>query len=131
MENIVKERIQNRNLRHIKPGESIGRKKGTPNKVTVIQKQRIEMVLNGMNRTIESKIAKLKPKEFVDLWLQLQEYIRPKLARYELSSGPKEDPMTSITFNVVHSNDVIEEKIDTEEFVESEIVDVQIIDQDA
>lgn len=61
-----------------------GRPKGSLNRKTVEQKERIEWVIGLLEETIEHDIAMLRPKEKVNLWLDLQEYIRPKLAKMEI-----------------------------------------------
>ena len=85
-----------------KPGEG-GRPKGSPNKITSEQKERIEWVLELLDETLEDSIRKLKPKDQVDLWMNLQEYIRPKLQRMNVDLGPVEDKLTKITFEVIQS----------------------------
>ena len=62
-----------------------GKKKGTPNKRTESILKRIEYVLSILDTTIETDIAELKEVERAKMWQDLQEYIRPKLARTELT----------------------------------------------
>lgn len=85
-----------------KPGEG-GRPKGSPNKVTTEHKERVEWVLELLEETLEASILKLKPKEQVDLWMNLQEYIRPKLQRMNVDISPAEDKITKITFEVIQA----------------------------
>ncbi len=61
-----------------------GRSAGTPNKKTVEVVSRIERVLTCLDETIEYDIMQLTPKDRALLWKDLQEYIRPKLARTEM-----------------------------------------------
>ena len=77
---------------------------GSCNKITTDQKERIEWVLELLDETLEDSIRKLKPKDQVDLWMNLQEYIRPKLQRMNLDIAPPEDKVTKITFEVVKGN---------------------------
>jgi len=86
-----------------KPGQG-GRPKGALNRVTVEQKERIEWVLEILDETLEESIRKLRPKEQVELWLGLQEFIRPKLQRMNVDIAPVEERLTKITFEVVHVN---------------------------
>jgi len=86
-----------------KPGEG-GRPKGSPNKITAEQKERIEWVLELLDETLEDSIRKLKPKDQVDLWMNLQEYIRPKLQRMNVDLGPAADKLTKITVEVIQSS---------------------------
>ena len=91
------------NQTSFKPGQG-GRTKGSPNKITSEQKERIEWVLELLDETLEDSIRKLKPKGQVDLWMNLQEYIRPKLQRMNVDLGPAEDKLTKITFEVIQSS---------------------------
>ena len=86
-----------------KPGQG-GRPKGPANKITRENKERVEWVLELLDETLEDSIRKLKPKDQVDLWMNLQEFIRPKLQRMNLDIAPQEDKLTKITFEVVKGN---------------------------
>ena len=86
-----------------KPGQG-GRPKGAANKITRENKERVEWVLELLDETLEDSIRKLKPKDQVDLWMNLQEFIRPKLQRMNLDIAPQEDKLTKITFEVVKGN---------------------------
>jgi hypothetical protein len=81
-----------------------GKPKGAMNKTTAANKERIEFVLSLLDDTLEEDILKLKPKERVELWSTLQEFIRPKLQRMNLDITPPEDKVTKITFEVVKGN---------------------------
>lgn len=61
-----------------------GREKGVVNKRTAEQTQRIERVLSLLDDTLDEDIKSLPPRERVVLWKDLQEFIRPKLARTEM-----------------------------------------------
>ena len=61
-------------------------------------------MLELLDETLEDSIRKLKPKDQVDLWMNLQEYIRPKLQRMNLDITPPEDKVTKITFEVIKGN---------------------------
>ena len=78
-----------------------GRPRGARNRVTVEQKDRIERVLAMIEETLEEDMLKMKPKERVDLWAALQEYIRPKLQRTQVEVDSHEEQLTKITFEVV------------------------------
>ncbi|NCA77974.1 MAG: hypothetical protein EOM90_16735 [Alphaproteobacteria bacterium] len=81
-----------------------GKPKGAVNKTTAANKERIEYVLRLIDDTLEEDIRKLKPKERIELWSTLQEFIRPKLQRMNLDITPPEDKVTKITFEVVKGN---------------------------
>jgi hypothetical protein len=61
-----------------------GSRKGRPNKRTEESLKRIEYVLGLLDQTIDKDIKALESKERAKMWSDLQEYIRPKLARSEL-----------------------------------------------
>ena len=85
-----------------KPGNT-GRPKGIVNKLTTEKKQRLEWVIGQLEETLENDIASLKQKDRVDLWMNLQEYIRPKLQRMNVDLSPTEDKLTKITFEVIQT----------------------------
>ena len=100
------------NQTSFKPGQG-GRKMGSCNKITTDQKERIEWVLELLDETLEDSIRKLKPKDQVDLWMNLQEYIRPKLQRMNVDLGPAEDKLTKITFEVIQSGIIADGTVKT------------------
>ena len=75
---------------------------GTPNKMTVETKQRIERVLELLDETLETDLMALSPKEKVQLWMDLQEFIRPKLQRTQTDLTSKGETITKITFEVLN-----------------------------
>ena len=85
-----------------KPGQG-GRPKGATNKTTREIKERVEWMLELADERIEESIAKLRPKELIDLAVSLQEYVRPKLQRMNLDMTSKDEEITKITFEVVPS----------------------------
>ena len=80
-----------------------GKPKGVQNKLTREYKERIEWVLELLDETLEESLSEMKPKEKVELWLNLQEYVRPKLQRINLDLSPTDDTISKITFEVVRS----------------------------
>lgn len=62
-----------------------GRKVGSINKTTAEQKERIETVLNLLYGDILKSLNTLDFEEKTKMWVTLQEYVVPKLARTELS----------------------------------------------
>lgn len=91
-----------------KGGKKIGgRSKGTVNKKTIESIKRVEFVLNLLEGSLDEDIAALDPKDRVKLWNDLQEYIRPKLARTEVTGKDGKDfiqPVTTI--EIVHTNQI-------------------------
>ncbi|MEI6750079.1 MAG: hypothetical protein WCM93_13045 [Bacteroidota bacterium] len=86
-----------------KPGEG-GRPKGVKNKVSREQKAWVEWVMDLAEDRVEESIAKLKPKELIDMCLTLQEFVRPKLQRVNLEVGAEDKAITKITFELVDSS---------------------------
>ena len=83
-----------------KPGQG-GRPKGAENKVTVEQKKRVEWVLDLLDETLEEDVKALKAKDKVELWVTMQEYIRPKLQRMNLDVGNEDKTITKVIFEIV------------------------------
>ncbi|MCA8830297.1 hypothetical protein [Hymenobacter pini] len=71
-----------KNATSFKPGQG-GRKKGSKNRFTTAIVERIEDVLHKLDETLLEDIEKLTPAKRVEAFLQLQEYVRPKLSRKE------------------------------------------------
>lgn len=87
-----------------KPGNA-GRPRGAKNKLTREVKERIEWVLELLDEQLEGDIKKLKAGERVRLWIDLQEYVRPKLQRMNLDLTPGDNSISKITFEVVRSQE--------------------------
>lgn len=80
-------------------GKPQGRPPGAKNKRDVRILKQVEYVLNLLTPKIASDIALLTPLQRVSLWYDLQEYIRPKLARKEVvgdGGGPVETRRTIV-----------------------------------
>jgi hypothetical protein len=66
-----------------KSGNPTGRKRGSKNKFSTALTERIEDVLAKLDETLLQDLEALSPARRVDAFLQLQEYVRPKLSRKE------------------------------------------------
>lgn len=84
-------------------GNPAGRPKGSVNKFTSEIKQRIEGVLDILDETLEEDLRKIEPGRRVELWAQLQEYIRPKLSRTTLA-GDSDNPLRGVVQVEVKGN---------------------------
>lgn len=84
-----------------KSGNPEGKPKGTQHKRTVEQLKRVEMVLSKLDETIEEDIEAMDPKERARMWQDLQEYIRPKLSRAELTGKDGEDLNVTFTETII------------------------------
>lgn len=63
--------------------KSGGRKKGTPNIVTKDLRDRIRELLEKQFDQVAVDLAGLDPKDRVNAWLKLSEFVLPKLQRSE------------------------------------------------
>ncbi len=86
-----------------------GKPKGAKNKITRAQKEWVEWVLELADDRVEESIAKLKPKELIDMCVTLQEFVRPKLQRVNLDVGTEDKEITRITFEVVSAGGAVDE----------------------
>ena len=75
-----------------------GRKKGTPNKVTIDLRIRITDLIDVHFDKLIEDIAQLEPKERIDAMIKLFEYSLPKLQRVEVDAG---DVSQQIIFNEI------------------------------
>ncbi len=91
-----------------KPGQG-GRPKGIKNKITREQKAWVEWVLEMAEDRVEESIAKLKPKELIDMCVTLQEFVRPKLQRVNMEVETESTKLTKIIFEVVGEGEVPKE----------------------
>ncbi|MEO6039793.1 MAG: hypothetical protein ABIQ93_15370 [Saprospiraceae bacterium] len=66
-----------------KSGNPNGRKSGAPNRVTSDLRQRILGLLDKNFDSLEADIQGLEPRERVNAWVKLLEYVVPKLQRTE------------------------------------------------
>ncbi|MDZ4203841.1 MAG: hypothetical protein U1C46_03380 [Bacteroidales bacterium] len=68
--------------RHKFPENNPGRPEGALNKKTVEQKNRAEKILQILDATILTDLKSLNPKDRVNLYVDLMEYVHPRLQRY-------------------------------------------------
>jgi len=78
-----------------------GRPKGVRNKISRERQEKIDMVLSVADELVEDALRKLKPKELLDIWVGLTEYVCPKLQRVTLDSDVEDNKITKITFEIV------------------------------
>ncbi len=83
-----------------KPGEG-GRPKGVRNKISRERQEKIEEILLIADDMVEEALRKLKPKELLDVWTGLTEYVCPKLQRVTLDTEPEDNKITKIIFEIV------------------------------
>lgn len=85
-----------------KSGNPAGRKPGSVNKATAAAKERIEQVLGELDVSLLTDLEALKPEQRVELWVKLQEFIRPKLSRTALTSASGEGAPGIVTVRIAH-----------------------------
>ena len=69
------------------PGHKLatGRPKGSQNKTTAETKAFLARISNKLGERIEEDLDMMEPKDRVKIWLELQEYLIPKLSRTEIT----------------------------------------------
>lgn len=78
-----------------------GRKKGTPNKKTIEQRERINRLLKMIERDyLDDDIQALTSSQRVTFYSDLIEYAVPKLARVEHEGGTNDE----LTIRIVRGN---------------------------
>jgi hypothetical protein len=69
------------------PGNTLGkgRPKGAINKTTSETKAFLARISNKLGQRVDEDLDLMDPKDRVKIWLELQEYLIPKLSRTELT----------------------------------------------
>jgi hypothetical protein len=62
-----------------------GRPKGSQNKTTSETKAFLTRISNKLGEKVEEDLDLMDPKDRVKIWLELQEYLIPKLSRTEIT----------------------------------------------
>jgi hypothetical protein len=97
----------NRNKKGQFVSGNAGRPKGAANKLSSDRKVRIAEVLAKLEESLLQDLETMKPKEKIQLWVDLQEFIQPKLQRVAVDVAPAEEGISKITFEVVHGGSEI------------------------
>ena len=64
---------------------SKGRPKGAVNKTTAETRAFLTRISNKLGEKVEEDLEMMEPKDRVKIWLELQEYLIPKLSRTEIT----------------------------------------------
>lgn len=83
-----------------KKGHPGYKKIGSLNNVTRKMRERVEKVLAILEETLEDDLETLSPKEKVQLWVSLQQFVRPKFKRIQMDTTTKGKEINKITFVV-------------------------------
>ncbi len=84
-----------------------GRSKGAKNKRTVEAVQRVEWVLSLIEQHIERDVKVIEPNERMRLWNDLQEYVRPKLARTDIDLKSDGKPIRQNVIKLSDGTEII------------------------
>jgi hypothetical protein len=71
------------------------------NKISRERQEKIDEILSIADDMVEEALGKLKPKELLDIWVGLTEYVCPKLQRVTLDTEPEDNKITKIIFEIV------------------------------
>jgi hypothetical protein len=88
-----------------------GRPKGSPNKVTATAKEFLQMLSDELRETILNDISQLEPLDRVKVFIQLQEFLIPKLARKQIEPIGEDNKIEYI-INVVEGKERLPYKPD-------------------
>lgn len=80
-----------------------GRPKGSQNKIKAERQAKIETILNVADEMVQEALLQLKPKELLDIWVNLNEFLCPKMQRITLDTEPEDKQINKITFELVDS----------------------------
>lgn len=84
-----------------------GRVKGVPSHKTLLLNTFAETVVEGGMEKFMRELMKLNGKAFVTSYLTIYEYVRPKLARTELTGANGKDLFIPITtIEIVHTQEI-------------------------
>lgn len=67
-----------------------GRKVGTPNKITIAVKERLQQIFDGVADNLPSKLDMLEPREQLEFIVKLLPYITPRMQSVTTSEEPKD-----------------------------------------
>jgi len=67
-------------------GNLTGRKKGIPNKVTILQREFIQSLIDNQQDKIKTELNGLTGKEYLSVVTGLLEFVMPKLQRTEIKT---------------------------------------------
>lgn len=69
-----------------------GRKPGSKNKNTLLLETFAQTIVEGGMEKFQREINKLSGKDYINAYMALFEYVKPKLARTELNNSEKDKP---------------------------------------
>lgn len=78
--------------------KSVGRPKGSLNKTTARTKATIEMVMDNLAETIIEDLAQVNSSRRLQVYIDLMNYIKPKLSANKVESEVKQDTKIEVVF---------------------------------
>lgn len=66
-----------------------GRTKGTKNKKTLVLDSFCQVIIDGGIEKFQKELKQLDGKDYINAYLQLLEYVKPKLSRAEIKADVK------------------------------------------
>lgn len=82
-----------------------GKEKGTSNKKTLILNSFAETIVDGGMDKFQAELTNLSGKQYVDAYMALFEYVKPKLNRTELTVPPETEIGLTITRKIIAKRD--------------------------
>ena len=78
-----------------------GKPKGAVAKVTADVRETIKAALSGVSGDdLSTRLRQLEPKDFIDAYTKLAEFVTPKLARTQLAAEAENGGRISVTLNL-------------------------------
>ena len=78
-----------------------GKPKGAVAKVTADVRETIKAALSGVSGDdLSSRLRQLEPKDFIDAYTKLAEFVTPKLARTQLAAEAENEGRITVTLNL-------------------------------
>ena len=82
-------------------GNPKGKPKGAVNAVTADVRETIKVALSGVDSDkLSRKLNELEPKDFIDAYTKLAEFVTPKLARTALAAESENEGRITVTLNL-------------------------------
>lgn len=78
-----------------------GKPKGAVSKVTADVRETIKAALSGVTgEDLGRRLKQLEPKDYIDAYTKLAEFVTPKLARTQLAADDGNEGRVSVTLNL-------------------------------
>lgn len=77
--------------------------KGTPNRITIELREKIQAILESEFENIEHRLNELNTKDRLEITLRLMKFAIPQLKEVQLIETP--EPIREITVNIVKGDD--------------------------